>query len=176
MDQAGLKKTFEGLNKSIAVLKDEAKKTSQEYMKEAFINFFTKTPEVQLVTWQQYTPYFNDGDSCKFSVNDPNFYKDSDERDEDVLKGGYFEPFKKPGQWVYDNRATSPSYERQIQDYDATVAAAGPERVEEIRASIKEIKSLFKEIKDEYFEMMFGGHAQVDATAAGFDVNEYQHD
>lgn len=175
MDQAGLKATLDKLNKDINVLKEEAKKTSQEYMKESFKNFFAKTPEVQVVSWTQYTPYFNDGDSCEFGVNAPNFYKDNDAREED--DDGYeVEPFKKPGSWVYQNRGTHTIYEQQIQDYEAMVAAAGAERVAEIQANIKEIKSLFKEIKDEYFELMFGDHVEVVATAAGFDVNDYSHD
>lgn len=31
-------------------------------------------PEVVKVEWCQYTPNFNDGDTCRFSVHDPIFY------------------------------------------------------------------------------------------------------
>lgn len=34
----------------------------------AFQEFFDKYPQLLWFSWRQYTPYFNDWDSCKFSV------------------------------------------------------------------------------------------------------------
>lgn len=34
---------------------------------------FESNPDLGAVTWEQYTPYFNDGDECTFSVNEPTF-------------------------------------------------------------------------------------------------------
>lgn len=42
------------------------------YFKEAFAN------GLKAVTWNQYTPYFNDGDTCEFGVGDPGFTTNSD--------------------------------------------------------------------------------------------------
>lgn len=36
-----------------------------------FKEFFEKNPTIEALRWSQYTPYFNDGDACVFSVNDP---------------------------------------------------------------------------------------------------------
>lgn len=36
-----------------------------------FKEFVDKTPGVVSICWTQYTPYFNDGDPCTFSVHDP---------------------------------------------------------------------------------------------------------
>ena len=33
-------------------------------------DFFKLVPLVKRIEWTQYTPYFNDGDSCEFSVNE----------------------------------------------------------------------------------------------------------
>lgn len=50
---------------------------------------FEKNPELGLIEWEQYTPYFNDGDTCTFGVYEPNFVplkpreKDEDEDDYD---------------------------------------------------------------------------------------------
>jgi hypothetical protein len=44
--------------------------------KELMKNFFIEFPEVKCVGWTQYTPYFNDGDTCEFSVNDAYFVTD----------------------------------------------------------------------------------------------------
>jgi hypothetical protein len=35
----------------------------------AFKELFDKHPKLESVTWTQYTPHFNDGDACVFSVN-----------------------------------------------------------------------------------------------------------
>lgn len=34
---------------------------------------FEQNPDLGAVTWEQYTPYFNDGDECTFGVNEPTF-------------------------------------------------------------------------------------------------------
>lgn len=36
----------------------------------AFAPFFGAHPEASAVRWRQYTPYFNDGDACEFSVHE----------------------------------------------------------------------------------------------------------
>lgn len=55
----------------------QQKKQFQEVIKiefrKALDKFFEKYPTIEGITWTQYTPYFNDGDECTFSVHDPNF-------------------------------------------------------------------------------------------------------
>lgn len=41
----------------------------ENFVDQAFAEFFQDAPEVTSVHWTQYTPYFNDGDECKFSIN-----------------------------------------------------------------------------------------------------------
>jgi hypothetical protein len=49
--------------------------TKQNYIKEGkkalgeiFSKFFEENPDALYVFWQQYTPYFNDGEQCEFGV------------------------------------------------------------------------------------------------------------
>lgn len=35
-----------------------------------FKSFFERFPEVYCVCWTQYSPYFNDGEPCRFGVNE----------------------------------------------------------------------------------------------------------
>ena len=42
---------------------------SKKVFKEAFEEIFEKYPAIETVSWTQYTPHFNDGDTCEFSVN-----------------------------------------------------------------------------------------------------------
>lgn len=46
------------------------KKMIEKFFKE----FFERNKEIHKVGWVQYTPYFNDGDACNFSVHSDNIY------------------------------------------------------------------------------------------------------
>lgn len=82
----------------------EAKiKAARELAREAFTvgvtDLFTRYPDLQELYWTQYTPYFNDGDECIFSVHDLYVngweswgYQDRDEFD----NGQDFLEYKKP--------------------------------------------------------------------------------
>lgn len=56
---------------------DEARKTAQDKIPEYLKGIMPAHEKVIAIGWTQYTPYFNDGDPCTFSIGDP-FY---------VLKG-----------------------------------------------------------------------------------------
>lgn len=51
---------------------DETKKKMAEcfkdYLKEGFGAIFEKYPKLKSLRWEQYAPYFNDGDACIFHV------------------------------------------------------------------------------------------------------------
>lgn len=61
----------------IEEIKDRMKQLKADYQargKKVLNTLFAKTfeahPEIVSIYWRQYTPYFNDGDSCVFGVND----------------------------------------------------------------------------------------------------------
>ena len=43
----------------------------EEDFKGWFTEFFALYPMVTTIRWTQFTPYFNDGEPCVFSVNEP---------------------------------------------------------------------------------------------------------
>lgn len=59
------------------------KKSYSEKLKESlfetFKEFFENNPQVSMIEWDQYTPYFRDGDPCYFSVCTPFFTLNSEE-------------------------------------------------------------------------------------------------
>jgi hypothetical protein len=66
-----LKAEHSTLQEQINELNQKMKEKSKELMKEAFRDFLEKYSEVvENVYWTQYTPYFNDGEACEFSVHD----------------------------------------------------------------------------------------------------------
>ena len=59
----------EDYKKSKAEFSDKA----QEAMRTAFKDFFDVNPNIEMIAWTQYTPFFNDGDPCVFRVRDMYF-------------------------------------------------------------------------------------------------------
>jgi len=72
---------------------DEFKRLKKELSDKLKTNFkkitkelFEEYPDLKYITWQQYAPYFNDGDACEFNVYQPTFIfanEEGDEIDED---------------------------------------------------------------------------------------------
>jgi len=68
---------IEGM-KELEVLANELTETRKHYREKAqkvltehlFPTFFGDHPEIKMIYWTQYTPYFNDGDECVFRIND----------------------------------------------------------------------------------------------------------
>lgn len=66
-----LKTEHKSLQDQINDLNSQMREKSKLLMKEAFREFLGKYNEVvENVYWTQYTPYFNDGEACEFSVHD----------------------------------------------------------------------------------------------------------
>lgn len=144
---------IDGLVAELEAVKKEYQARGQVVLKEAFAEFFVKHPKVKMITWTQYTPYFNDGDTCEFRTGD--FWMLSEEGmrrwDED---GGHAE-----------------EYDIIWGDEDIET----PLTKEEKDAAKNDLRTIAR-IPDEIYEDLFGDHVQVKATAEGFDVEEYSHD
>ena len=79
-----MKEEFKTLQERIEALNAEMQEKSKVLMKEALRDFFEQYDGVvQNLFWRQYTPYFNDGESCEFSVHDVHITLTSDVDDED---------------------------------------------------------------------------------------------
>lgn len=67
-----MKTKLQKLSASIQKARDQVRKAGGEAFYEEFKPLFEKYPEVETVSWTQYTPYFNDGDTCEFGVHEIN--------------------------------------------------------------------------------------------------------
>jgi len=141
---------FESLKESndkLTAAREAAKATFKDLVKVGFAEFFVAHPEIQAIKWKQYTPYFNDGDACVFSVHDW-YAKPTDAalapKDDEDEENGFIDP------WSMGN---------------------GP-----LAAAKKSGAELFKLLDDEMMKGAFGDHAEVTATRDGFEVESYEHD
>lgn len=74
---------FQELIEKHKQIRAEVRKQGEEALHEMFAEFFLNFPEVKAIRWEQYTPYFNDGDPCHFSVCDPRIYLSDEPIDDD---------------------------------------------------------------------------------------------
>ena len=133
----------------------EFKKNGEAAFKEFLKGYFEEFPGVRAVRWAQYTPGFNDGDPCYFTLGDvkvafnedlsPPPGEEEEEEDEDEEDEGDFV------------ECSSVSYRNK-----GTVRAKAAKRIEEVIEGAKPI-----------LEEVFGDPVQVTATRQGIDVDEY---
>lgn len=121
--------------------------------------FMQLHPEIDQLRWAQYTPYFNDGDTCEFSVHDIYVHVTSESADSDS-----------------DNEIPDCEYgdgEGWTYAYKRSMLAAG---LSELTATaLEQLQSALSSAKEE-LKYAFGDHVEVVVTKDGIDVEEYEHD
>ena len=152
-------------------LKRKFQVQAQEMFKGVTKEFFEKNPGVTAVVWEQYTPYFNDGDTCTFEVHEPVFTNSPN--GEDVSPWGEYEG-EEEGIWACINvgcvLASNRSYDKETA---STILAAGGVDAASCDAFSRMINS---SVMKGIFLAMFADHVKVTATREGFDVEDYEHD
>jgi hypothetical protein len=130
------------------------------------------TPGIEAVRWEQYTPYFNDGDPCVFGVGEVRVKIAGHEEGGDYDNGFLTTYDTHTYEYVRDEYG-------QI-DYSKTKEIP----VEFDGISTEEFKAAVKKFEHEIgygrhnvlLAREFGDHAQVTATKDGFNVEYYEHD
>ncbi|AEV86685.1 hypothetical protein ACWT_5668 [Actinoplanes sp. SE50] len=126
-------------------------------------------PHMKAFGWEQYTPYFNDGEPCVFSVGSPWFLTvndpDPDDIDDTYEYGVDYGDHPSLGRREFDwrDRERIPG------------AYTGPDeaRYDRVRALSDAISSgAFEDVLLE----AFGDHAQVTVRPSGITVDSYSHD
>ncbi|MFD3463742.1 hypothetical protein ACFWVM_28845 [Nocardia fluminea] len=136
-------------------------------------------PGTGAVRWEQFTPYFNDGDACTFSVAepslrvspptsddaDPKTSTEPDNSDEDEVEGDFIDLwslqyYNDPDR--HDEEGWTPRY---------------PEATAEIVDALEKFSNALQSgAYDTDLHTHFGDPAQVTATVEGFTVEHYEHD
>ncbi len=149
---------FESIREKMAEQKRELARVGKQLFQEACAHIFQQHLEVSAIAWEQYTPYFNDGEACTFGVNDPTFYGFG-EPPENHSRGyggneleGHYELYDTWGTW---NNKLGP----KPASYDTA----------------REFAQMLKENED-VMEALFGDHVRVVVTRQGVAVQDYEHD
>jgi hypothetical protein len=117
---------------------------------------------VASVSWKQFTPYFNDGDPCEFSVHDPSVFHPEFDPDGGDYENGF-----------YDSWTLRYLLEENQLDTDLP-----PDSVTSITETLSAIgRTITDEAVEPFMEDLFGDHVEVLVHSDGtFVVEEYYHD
>lgn len=162
----------------------EFKTKAQAAMKESFKEVFDLFPEITAIRWVQYTPYFNDGETCEFSVHEPVVTNLEGDDLADVTHYGEYDGERED---VYAEYGSAP---RDAEFFCVTNVTGTHYRTNAPRApaifddrpvkDMDKLTSLLAQLQSGALEDLmkdtFGDHVVVTATRDGFDIDEHDHD
>lgn len=168
-----LQTKFDELLEKQRAIAAEFQQTAQQLFKETTKVFFAENPSVKAIVWNQYTPYFNDGDTCEFSVGEP-YFTNAEGEDLNDISWGEYEGDRddiwaaNSIHWVMNRRD-----DEYYKDTVALIEKSGGINAVSCDNFEKIIQSA--EMRDVMLAM-FGDHTTIVATAQGFAVSECEHD
>lgn len=145
-------------------------------------------PGVEGVVWNQYTPYFNDGDACEFSIHEASVilsFGDEYHEDEYGREGTYdldsLGPLGKnltykdrPNDAQWGSKVYQEWRDAYYSDDNRTFEVNGHD-TQEIYRALEEFNAGLSSFES-VARTNFGDHAEVTATLGGFNVEGYDHD
>lgn len=152
-----------------------SKRTPQRPIEELepLIRAVLDDPTMKAFGWQQYTPYFNDGDPCTFRVNGAWFLTADDPDVGDVEDFYTFEldytDHPSLGKLETEWAGSWPNREVVSETYQ------GPDEERYRRTKALSDAIIGGAFEDVLLEA-FGDHAEVKVTASGITVDSYHHD
>jgi hypothetical protein len=181
-------KKLEALAVKLNNAREEMRKDGKEALKEAFSEFFTLHPLAKAIVWTQYTPYFNDGDACTFSVNDFELLVDPLAIAEDVR--GYIsskvktddeetDPFDVPYGEGNDyigtlSRLEDTEHNRKY-NYSKLPLRALSKEEKTIKKDFDRLVKVYHSMND-FAQDIVGDHCKVIVTRDGIRTEEYDHE
>lgn len=149
-----------------------------------FKPFLEAFPFVESLSFSAYTPYFNDGDECTYSVHSLQVFGDFDEYEIDLdYPGDTFsnllilaEGGEPTSHWTpkgYD------SYADYLRKRYSDTLALGAERLRDIVQMLSagsELNGVLQGVPEDVIKGLFGDHVQVTITREGVEAEQYDHD
>ncbi len=130
----------------------------------AFQNFFELATCVTKVVWRQYTPYFNDGDSCEFGVHEPEVFVKSDDQSARYLNDEMEHWHTvSPGSSYWTSDRVDESNAKLLERYGS-------------REAVDAFWEVWSNLPSDLLEAVFGDHVQITVTREDVQVESYSHD
>jgi hypothetical protein len=148
-----------GVKTLFADIKKAKMEISKQLFSAASKALFEKFPKLEKFSWAQYTPHFNDGDTCSFSVHT------------DTLRSFVYD-----GESGYDGEETYIEIYNIGREFDMTLRKYVDVEVGEVEECLKAISNFLESFDEDYFEESFGDHVEVIVTRDNVETEEYDHD
>lgn len=148
-----LEESFNKLEALSAELEEQKRLINEQFkerLRPIFNEFLDSHPELKSFAWTQYTPYFNDGEPCTFSVNDI-YSEDVELTDENDRYVEYIWSGSSEGQRSLYVKYTS------------------------LREDLKRLERILMHNED-ILQSVFGDHAKITVTRNSVEVDEYEHE
>lgn len=147
----------------IAKLKQELHKKSEETFFMGAKEILDSCLELESVSWNQYTPYFNDGDETIFSAHISYLKVNGDyAEDDDSLRPTIV---VNSGTWNRDKRV-----------YEGRVEKPNPKYNQSLAEAVDKMSEFLGIFDDDFYKTQFGDHVTVTITADGVDTEDCEHD
>jgi hypothetical protein len=150
----------------------KAEKTASKDIMEILKKMMIDNPLIAGIMWQQYTPAFNDGEPCEFSLNGPYIKFDdkvsgagdkaADDEDSDddssEMSRGYID-----------------HYEIDDDFYDKKADIFNFKEIKALKAAVKDVCKVYSHLEamDRHLQDMFGSGVQVFVTKDGVETEDY---
>jgi hypothetical protein len=170
---------FENLQQEFAELEKRMQERGKEVFASVSKEVFEKDPKLVSFSWTQYTPYFNDGDECVFSVHDNLFFSYGDEEE---CRYCYECGKKVDEKWLDCPTCNSRTYEYDPDDVDGEDAWGLEWEVKNGRVTEEEVVGklmackLVSSIPTSAMKQMFGDHSRVIVYKDRVEVETCEHD
>lgn len=145
--------SVQDITDQMAALRTTMKNEGRTTITNLLRSFMIRYPEVEFLRWEQYTPYFMDGDACIFSVNQLRFKPKGSGDDGDWGDGSYetYEAGKQIN--TFESKKETKAFERDLDLIEDTIQGM-----------------------EEILQLCFGDHVQITVTKDNIEVDEYSHD
>lgn len=143
-------------------MRGDYQKSIEEYGREALLEelqaFFKSQDKYVMIRWEQYTPYFNDGEACVFSVYEPHFFTPEHMQEMEEEDDYYFE-------FEGDYISTWRSREKMEKEYGG----------DEAKMMAYDVAKMLESNSD-LLKAVFGDHTRVTVKPDGVHSEHYDHD
>jgi hypothetical protein len=176
-----LKTKISEANERINELKKQVQKELQAEFTGALAELFDAYPFVKSVSFPAYTPYFNDGDSCEYSVHHDYCQFNGFDEDDDEPEGENVDILKLSKNTIYVEEP-NPDYDPSSRDWSTHrnktrwVKKPNPDFNPLYKEAVDAFREALKVVDDDNWMDMVGDHVKVIITREGIETDEYSHD
>jgi hypothetical protein len=150
---------LEDLHAEFENYKAEFVKKGSVLLTNYFTKFMQEHPEIKLITWNQYTPGYCDGDPCYFNIYGPHFVdKNIEEIRENIEKE--------------DSEYYGESLSTVLEEYENMLYQG---KYESLKPELRKFEETLQQSAD-LLEFMFGDGKKIIVTNKGLEVEEYEYE